>query len=264
MTTYVRRHGRSKEYPTLLGFEMSLVLTFALFGCAGNAAKGTVGPEGERRDNEIRHVACDISSKSAEAMDANNDGRADFTAVMEAGRPVCQAADLDFDGRVDMWTYFDSTGTVSRRELDYDRDGAIDEIQLFTGGQLVEKQRVTTPGHRLDTWERYSGGRIVSAERDSNGDGKIDQWWDFKNPDCPTILSDVDGDGRPDPKAMVDYCKESGYQPPEQIANARPEMLRKDTSAIPTETSNTDSTPSGTTTTKSPPAASGSGSGATP
>jgi hypothetical protein len=209
-----------------------------VFGCGtAGGPMGANGPGLGHRDTGIHHQACDIASKNAQAIDANNDGRADLIMVMEGGREVCRAADLDFDGKVDVWTYFDASGKITRREFDYDRDGAIDEIQIFAAGQIVEKQRASTLAHRIDTWEKYTNGKIVSAERDANGDGRIDQWWDFRKADCPVIHSDVDGNGQPDPNSTVDYCKETNYKPPEQAESGRPEMLKKETEALPTETS---------------------------
>ncbi len=234
-------------------------------GCAGGSGRmGANGPQdASHRETEIRHQACDINSSHVQAIDANGDGRADLTMVMDGGHEVCRAADLDFDGRVDVWTYFDPSGNVLRREFDFDRDGAIDEIQLFAGGQIVEKQRASTLSHHLDTWEKYAGGRIISAERDANGDGRIDQWWDYKTADCPIIHSDVDGNGQPDPNSSVDYCKESNYKPQEQIENTHPEMLKKDTDALPTETSSTEA-PAGAADASKPSAAGTSSSPAKP
>jgi len=137
-----------------------------------------------------------------------------------------------------MWTYLDASGKLRRREYDYDRDGNIDEIQLFKAGDLAEKHRASTPAKRLDTWEFYAAGRLVRAERDSDGDGRVDQWWDYKTPDCPVIRADTDGNGEPDPKSEVDYCKESGYKPPEQAVPAAAPMLQQETEGLPTETSN--------------------------
>lgn len=217
-----------------------LLGVITLNGCGASAAGGPNAPIVGHRDLEFHHQPCDITSSHAQAIDANNDGRADLTIVSEGGREVCRAADLDFDGRVDVWTYFDNSGNVSRRELAYDRDGSVDEIQIFAGGQIVEKQRASTLAHRVDTWEKYSGGRIISAERDSNGDGRIDQWWDYKTADCPVIRSDIDGNGQPDPNSVIDYCKETNYKPPEQIENTRTDMLKKEVDALPTETSSTE------------------------
>jgi hypothetical protein len=228
-----------------------LLGVIALCGCGAARANGPNAPIENHRDLSFHHQACDISSSQVQAIDANNDGRADLTIVSEGGREVCRAADLDFDGRVDAWTYYDASGKVSRREFAFDRDGSIDEIQIFAGGQVVEKQRASTLAHRVDTWEKYSGGRLVSAERDSNGDGRVDQWWDYKTPDCPMIRSDIDGNGQPDPNSVIDYCKETNYKPQEQIDNTRPEMLKKETDALPTETSNTEVPTSGGATSKS-------------
>lgn len=246
------RLGGNRRVVNIAAGRWALVLATTLVACGcASGQQGANSPGSGHRDTEIKHLACDITSSHAQAIDANNDGRADLTLVMDGGHEVCRAADLDFDGHVDVWTYFDTSGNVSRREFDYDRDGSIDEIQIFSGGQLVEKHRATTLSHRLDTWEKYAGGRIVSAERDSNGDGRVDQWWDYKTADCPVIHSDISGNGQPDPKSSVDYCKETNYKPADQAESARPEMLKKDTEALPTETSNTGPAPSGTEAAKS-------------
>lgn len=219
----------------------ALLAVASVIGCGGATNSMGANVSGtSNRTTEIRHQDCDIKSSHAQAIDANGDGRADLTMVMDGGHEVCRAADLDFDGKVDVWTYFDGAGVVVRREFDFDRDGAIDEIQTFSGGQIVAKERASTLSHHIDTWEKYANGRIVSAERDANGDGRVDQWWDFKSADCPVIHSDIDGNGQPDPSSTVDYCKETNYKPPEQIDNTRPEMLKKETDALPTETSNTE------------------------
>jgi hypothetical protein len=219
---------------------LCIVLSAAgIVGCSSSAGLG-VGDKGiaTARSRTIDHEPCDLESKTAERVDANGDGKPDLTVVRDGQKEICRAADLDFDGRIDVWTYLDATGKLRRRELDYDRDGTVDEIQLFKAGEISEKHRASTPAKRLDTWEFYSAGRLVRAERDSDADGRVDQWWDYKTPDCPVIRADVDGNGEPDPKTEVDYCKESGYKPPEQAVPTAAPMLQKETQALPTETSN--------------------------
>jgi len=203
-------------------------------GGTNSAAKSSSANE---RSREIVHEPCAIDDSSAEKIDANGDGKPDVFVVSAGGKEQCRAADLDFDGRMDLYSYTDSSGQVSRRELDYDRDGNIDEIQIFKNGELVEKQRASTLARALDTWETYTQGRLVKAERDSDGNGRIDQWWDYKTPDCPIIRSDVDGNGEPDPTSQVDFCSEASYKPPEQAVPTAAPMLQKDTQALPTETS---------------------------
>lgn len=199
-------------------------MTLLLGGCAGSSGKvdsaaGLGGP----RPTEIIHEDCDVADKNAQRMDANGDGVADVTSVKSNNQVSCQAFDLNFDGKVDSWVYFESNGQIRRRESDYDRDGRIDEIAVFKAGVLSEKHRATTMRNRLDTWDFYKAGVLARSERDSDGDAQVDQWWEYPKVECPLIHSDVDGDGRPDPGATVDFCKETGYVPPERSTPAAPQ-----------------------------------------
>lgn len=185
-----------------------LFLLTACSGSTGGAGAATGGVT--KRDTTITHEACDLA-KASEKIDANNDGRPDIYVV-----GPCRAVDLNFDGVIDSYSYTDSSGRLRRREYDFDRDGQIDEIQTFQGGVLTASDRATSMARRLDTWEFYQNGVVTRSERDSNGDGIIDQWWEYTKPGCPMIHADVNNDGKPDPGATVDYCKETGYVPPER------------------------------------------------
>jgi hypothetical protein len=187
-------------------------LLLCAVGCSGGAGAGGGAATGgiTRRDTAIKHEACDTAG-AKEKIDANNDGRPDI--FMAAG---CRAVDLNFDGVVDIYSYTDGSGRLRRREYDYDRDNQIDEIQIYENGLMKEKDQATSMARKLDTWDFYQNGVLARSERDSNGDGIIDQWWEYKQPGCPMIHSDVNNDGKPDPGATVDYCKETGYVPPER------------------------------------------------
>ena len=199
-------------------------MTLLLGGCAGSSGKvDSAADVGGQRSTEIIHEDCDVAAAGAERMDANGDGVADVTSVKSNNQLSCQAFDLNFDGKVDSWVYFESNGQVRRRESDYDRDGRIDEIAVFKGGALSEKHRATTMHNRLDTWDFYTAGVLARSERDSDGDAQVDQWWEYPKAECPLIHSDVDGDGRPDPGATVDFCKETGYVPPERETPEAPQ-----------------------------------------
>ncbi len=164
---------------------------------------------GAMRDVEIKHESCDTDSRGAIKVDVNNDKRSEITRVIKSGREVCRSVDLNFDGRVDSYVYYDDQGKLRRRESDFDRDGAIDEIAHYKNGQIERKDRETNIDGKLDTWDFYEREQLVRRERDGNGDGKIDQWWQFpdpKKPDCPIVTNDADGDGKPD--VVQDVCKE--------------------------------------------------------
>jgi hypothetical protein len=193
------------------------------------------------RETEVVHEECDIKQSSAVKSDANGDGKPDLTIVRSGGREVCRAVDLNFDGVVDAWSYFEPNGQLRRREHDYDRDGQIDEIAIYRGGAISEKHQSTSTARRLDTWDFYKNGQLARSERDSNGDGKIDQWWEYPRAGCPLIHADLNHDGRPDPGATVDYCKETGYVPPERADAKAPESPNFEQSgALPTEVENKD------------------------
>ncbi len=213
----------------------ALLLSCLQYGCSASA-RASKPPGAVEHDTTIVHEECDVASSSAEKLDANGDGRPDVVSVREGDREVCRAVDLNFDGVTDSYVYFDPDGKVRRRENDYDRDGRIDEISVYSGGVLQQKQRATMLTNRVDTWEYYDAGKLARSERDSNGDALVDQWWEYRSPGCPVIHADVNSDGRPDPGASVDYCKETGYVPPERQDARKAESPNfEQAGALPTE-----------------------------
>ncbi len=209
------------------------------FGCNAtgkgvNSANNAV----TTRDTRVTHEPCDLTAAHVQKEDANGDGRPDITIVLENGHELCRAVDLNFDGVVDAYSYFDANGQLRRREHDYDKDGQIDEISVFKAGQIAEKDQSTALAQHLDTWDFYQAGALVRTERDSNGDGVIDQWWEYPKPGCPLIHADVNNDGRPDPGATIDYCKETGYVPPDRADKAVASPTFESKTSLPTETEN--------------------------
>lgn len=193
------------------GWRWALSLTTLACGGASHEANGPDSSSIARRDTRILHEACGVNESGAVGEDVNGDGRPDRTTVRDGGVEICRAVDFNFDGVIDSWVYLDSEGQLRRQENDYDRDGRVDEVALYRGGQLSERQRATTLAGKLDTWHFYESGKVARTERDSNGDDYVDQWWEYpvgRREDCPLIHSDVDGDGRPDPGATVDVCSE--------------------------------------------------------
>jgi hypothetical protein len=200
-------------------------LAFAALGLAFVASCSSADPDpskntsatgNQKRDTEIKHEACDGNSSSAEKVDINGDGKPDIIHVKSGGREVCRIVDLNLDGAVDAFIYYDDKGAERRRESDFDRDGRADEIAIYENGQIKLKLRETNFDNKLDTWDYYENGRLMRRERDSDGDGIIDQWWQFdpNNPKCATVSSDRNADGKPDPDSVVDLCGESYGAPP--------------------------------------------------
>jgi hypothetical protein len=188
-------------------------VSLATLACAGTSHESNAPDSTSiaRRDTRILHEECAVNDSDAVGEDVNGDGRPDRTTVRRGRVEICRAVDFNFDGVIDSWVYLDSEGRLRRQENDYDRDGRVDEVALYQGGQLTERQRATTLAGKLDTWHFYEAGKVSRTERDSNGDDYVDQWWEYpagRQAECPLIHSDVDGDGRPDPGATVDVCSE--------------------------------------------------------
>lgn len=187
------------------------------FGCNSAPEPRTAGDVGVGRDTRVVHEDCDTTAALAEKLDANADGKAEVIIVKDkAGRRLCQASDLNLDGRIDVYAYYDQAGGLRRREYDFDRDGTIDQIITYAAGVPVSSERATLLANRLDTWDFYHGGVLARTERDSDSDSIVDQWWEYPKPGCPMIHTDTNRDGKPDPGTTVDYCKETGYVPPER------------------------------------------------
>jgi hypothetical protein len=222
---------------TLAALVLGLVLAA---GCsspeAENANAKSPGSGPEKRDTSIVHEPCDIGSTDAVKVDVNGDGRPDIIHVMKGGKEVCRAVDLNMDGKMDVFIYYDDQGRERRRESDFDRDGRCDEIAIYENGQLKLKLRETNFDDKIDTWDYYEGGRLVRRERDSDGDGIVDQWWTFNNPanpKCAVVAVDRNADGKPDPESVVDLCGESYGAPAKAPAPGAPPAASAAPSAAP-------------------------------
>ncbi|MCC6528291.1 MAG: hypothetical protein IT373_36945 [Polyangiaceae bacterium] len=168
------------------------------------------------RDTEMVHQACDLESSGASVLDADRDGRPEIIRVMSGSREVCRAVDINGDGGIDFFNYFDAEGRLTRRESGFDRDNRPEQIAYYEGGQIVRRERETNFDGKLDTWDYYEGGRLVREERDATADGFVDQWWDFDRaaePECARVRSDADADGQPDAEEPIDTCASDAFRP---------------------------------------------------
>ena len=157
-------------------------------------------------------------------LDADANGRPEIIRVFDAGRETCRAVDINIDGTIDVFVYFDAQGRERKRESGFDRDTQPDEISYFENGALVRKERETNNDRKLDTWDYYQNGVLVREERDSSGDGFVNQWWSFNRPAepaCAVVVTDTDGDGRPNPDSEVDLCADKERGPAKDKAKAK-------------------------------------------
>ena len=163
---------------------------------------------GEVRDTEIKHEPCEPNGKSVKSYKADDPlspAKAYVTHVFEGNKEVCWLADLNGDGRVDVYTYFGDDGVIRRREAAYSVEKAVDEIALYKGGQLDVVMRDTSFDGRLDTWDYYENVKLMRRERDKNGEGRIDEWWTFQpGTDNVVIIQADPRTGKPDPSQKLE------------------------------------------------------------
>jgi hypothetical protein len=169
------------------------------------------------RSTEIVHEPC---SGGGTQEDANSDGKADIQHVVQGGREVCRSADVDFDGKPDLYTYYDASGQTRRRETDLDGNGVPNMVDSYEGGKLAVRELDTQNFGKIDTWEIFdrATGKRARRERDLNGDGRIDQWWNWDGEQV-TIASDRNEDGLPDPESVLIWGP-NGLATPAAMASA--------------------------------------------
>jgi hypothetical protein len=122
-------------------------------------------------------------------------------------------ADVNHDGKPDLYEYFDAAGNVRRREYCYDDLGVVNAVEYYEAGKLVRREYDVSGRHRIDTWDWFDPNAPVDAttgrpahpirrERDTTGDGRVDQWWTW-NGDQLSIANDRNGDGKPDTDTAI-------------------------------------------------------------
>jgi hypothetical protein len=113
--------------------------------------------------------------------DLNHDGVKDiFRFYNEEGRTLREEEDRDFDGRIDVITYFEN-GEVVRREMDTNGDGMVDMRVFYRDHRPYRAERELTPDNspdfHPDYWEFYDNqGHVVRIGWDYDHDGRADRW----------------------------------------------------------------------------------------
>lgn len=145
-------------------------------------------------------------------LDTNGDRRTDMVKIWS--QPPSEApekedgtssaillrkeVDLNYDGKVDLWNWYNSAGEVIRQAYDLDFDGKIDVIAYYEKGIVVRKEVFHTYGDEPDTFKYYEKGKLQRVERDSNRDGRIDTWEYWDGDVIDRVGQDLSGDGNVD------------------------------------------------------------------
>ena len=117
-----------------------------------------------------------VDALTCKEVDLNYDGKKDIFVYYDAsGNVAHEEFDLDFDGKIDLQT-FRQQGKITRQELDTNYDGKTDVWKFYENEKLARVERASKLGGRVDVWEYYEGGRLDRIGYDTSGSGRVDHW----------------------------------------------------------------------------------------
>lgn len=187
------------------------IVTFALALTAGAGCKGTTaaaggGPSGITNAVAEDRSRCDTTGKRVVKLDINDDKQPDVWKLYKSKKEenttievmVCKERDLNFDGRKDIWYYYDDDGSLKLEEMDLDFDGRVDLVTVRRGGKVQRQEMDTNQDGSPDVWKHFEEEVLVRVERDSNRDGRTDYWEYYEGGQLDRIGYDRSGDGRVD------------------------------------------------------------------
>ncbi|HEV8244558.1 MAG TPA: hypothetical protein VGP93_02190 [Polyangiaceae bacterium] len=109
-------------------------------------------------------------------VDTNFDGVKDVVRTYnDRGEALTEAADANFDGKVDTWVTF-ARGRVAKVEIDKTGNGKPDDLRFYVGGKLSRVQLDTNDDGQPDVWEIYDDGKLQRRGVDLDHDGHVDRW----------------------------------------------------------------------------------------
>jgi len=115
-----------------------------------------------------------LSASPGQAVDSNNDGRADQWFEITEGHIEKVSMDRNFDTLVDYNVEYDLQHRKIYEELDFNHDGEMDDFYFFEEGKLIRQEIDSNFDGRIDVWVYLDGLYIHKYEMDSDFDGTID------------------------------------------------------------------------------------------
>lgn len=138
--------------------------------------------------------------------DFNKNGKIDTWTQMDGATPVSARQDLDEDGRMDRWEYYDERGKLVKVGLSRKDRGTPDTWAYPDAQGQIHRVEVSSSGdeRRIDRWETYSGNVLAAAEEDTNADGRPDKWEGYVHGALASATFDENHDGAPDRRLTYD------------------------------------------------------------
>ena len=153
----------------------------------------------ERRGN-----AGILSRDQTYETDSNGDGRADRFAVYRYDKIVQARHDRNFDGKPDVWEYYDGSGNIQRVEEDQNFDGTADNWFQYENSRVVSSKYDADFNGKADWFATYEDGVMVRSEVIPNESGRVSRRFLHKNGVLTEEWVDENRDGVFDYKILQD------------------------------------------------------------
>ena len=185
------------------------LLVLSLAACSDadkDRARGTTKPSYDTTTGKLTRLT----------YDRNKNGVIDTWTDMDGARPLRSRIDLDEDGKIDRWEYYDEKGRLVKVGFSRKKDGKADAWAYPGPDGGIDRIEISSSGDekRIDRWEHYEGSRgganpddpgtLVRAEEDPVGDGRPHKWETYQAGQLRTAVFDENGDGRPDRRLTYD------------------------------------------------------------
>ena len=179
------------------------ILLFILFlSCSGSQKEGAKPPplKSEEKGEEDFRAQCEVKGDRIEkSYDLNRDKAIDVREVYNGKTLICREVDLNFDGKMDLFRYYDERGVPRQEEIDLDKDGRLDIVTYFDErGKIIRQEFDTNYDNKADVWRYFKGDKVERIARDIDYNGKPDIWTICKDGKPVKEMLDIDGDGKPE------------------------------------------------------------------
>jgi hypothetical protein len=149
-----------------------VLLCAAAWSCSGPSA-----------DRPTAAYDAETGRLRALAFDVNKNGKNDTVVYMDGVHIRRIELDLNENGKVERWDFYDEQGRLEKVGLSRRDDGIMDAEAFYTdAGVLTEIHISTKRDAKFDRTEFYENNVLVRSADDTNGDGKPDKW-DTYRPD---------------------------------------------------------------------------------
>ena len=189
---------------------VALAVSWALIACSTTKSKGPM-TGAKTSEGAVGPVPGGMGPKTEDmrTSDLNNDGKPEvfkyYETIEDPKAPgqkktilVRQDIDMTWDGKIDLWRYFDVDGNTEKEEWDTDFDGKVDETRFFAHGVLIRSECDRNNDGKPDVIRYYKDGKLERKESDTNEDGQVDRWEYFAGRVLERIGVDRDHDGKVD------------------------------------------------------------------